>query len=132
VREATAVAEATRVVAVFAIETSAQKAAAAWDSTALHVKDAEDRAALAEREAWERVSRVEVENAVVLASAQEDVEGLVWKITFLEGEIAEERRAWELVKDNSHGLSIAAVDVEHRWEVSKREHREQFEELIHL
>jgi hypothetical protein len=97
VREATAAMEATRIVVVFAIETSAQKAAAAWDSTALHVKDAEDRAVLAEREAWERVSRVEVENAVALASAQEDAEGLVQKIAFLECEIAEEHRARELV-----------------------------------
>jgi hypothetical protein len=39
-----------------------------WDSAALHVRVAEDWAALAEREALERVSRVEAENTVALAS----------------------------------------------------------------
>jgi hypothetical protein len=34
--------------------------------------DAEDRAALAEKEARERVSRVEAKNTVVLAYARED------------------------------------------------------------
>jgi hypothetical protein len=36
---------------------------------------------------------MEVENAMALASAREDAEGLVWKIALLEGEFAEERRA---------------------------------------
>jgi hypothetical protein len=48
-----------------------------WDSTTLRVKDAEDRAALGEREARERVSRVEAKNAMALASVPEDAEGLV-------------------------------------------------------
>jgi hypothetical protein len=55
--------------------------------------DAEDRATLAERGALERVSRVEVLNAVALASTREDAEGLVQKITLLEGELTEERWA---------------------------------------
>jgi hypothetical protein len=38
-----------------------------------------------ESEVWERVLRVEAENAMVLASAHEVVEGLVWKVTILEG-----------------------------------------------
>jgi hypothetical protein len=63
----------------------------ALDSAALHVKDVEDRAALAEREARERVSIMEVDNAMALASAREDVEVLVWKIALLQGELAEER-----------------------------------------
>jgi hypothetical protein len=37
----------------------------------------EDRATLAGREALERASRAEVENAVTLVSAREDAEGLV-------------------------------------------------------
>jgi hypothetical protein len=81
------------------------------DSAALRVKDVEDRAALAEMVALEKVSRVEVENAVTLASAHEDVEGFVQKITLLEGELAAERRAQEM---------------------SKRERREQLEELTLL
>jgi hypothetical protein len=48
----------------------------AWDSVATLVKDAEDWAALAEKEAHKRVSRVEVEITAALASACEDVEGL--------------------------------------------------------
>jgi hypothetical protein len=41
------------------------------------VKDAEDRAALAERVALEKVSRVEVENGAALASARKDAKGFV-------------------------------------------------------
>jgi hypothetical protein len=54
---------------MLAIETSAREAATAWDSATLCVKDVEDRATLAKREALERVSRAEAENAVMLASA---------------------------------------------------------------
>jgi hypothetical protein len=61
----------------------------------LHVKDAKDRASLAEREEMERVSRAKVENTTVLASAREDAEGFVWKISLLEGELAVERQGWE-------------------------------------
>jgi hypothetical protein len=78
------------------------------DSAALRVKDAEDRATLVEREALERVSRVEAENTTTLASARGDAEGLSWKITLLEDEHVVERRTRE---------------------VSEREHHEQFEEL---
>jgi hypothetical protein len=61
-REAVVVVEADRITAVLATETSAQKAAAAWNSAALHVTDVKDRATLVEREALERVLRVEAEN----------------------------------------------------------------------
>jgi hypothetical protein len=81
------------------------------DRAALHVKDAEDRATLVERETIERVSRVDVENDTALASAREDVEGFVRKITLLEGELATKRRVLE---------------------GSEREHRERFEELTLL
>jgi hypothetical protein len=62
---------------VLAVETSTKVASVAQDNAAIHVKDAEDLAALTEREAQEWVSRVEVENTTVLASARVDVEGLV-------------------------------------------------------
>jgi hypothetical protein len=81
------------------------------DRAALHVKDAEDRATLVERETIERVSRVDVENDTALASAREDAEGFVRKITLLEGELATKRRVLE---------------------GSEREHRERFEELTLL
>jgi hypothetical protein len=83
----------TRVTVVLAVETSAQEVVAALDVTTLRVKDAEDLVILAEREAWERVSTVEVENVMALAFSREDAEGLVRKIALLEGELAEERRA---------------------------------------
>jgi hypothetical protein len=62
----------------------------AQDSAALCVKDVEDRATLAEREALEMVLRVEAKNAVVLASAHEDAKGLVRKIALLKGKLAED------------------------------------------
>jgi hypothetical protein len=43
----------------------------------------------------ERVSRAEVENTMTLASAHEDAEGLVQKISLLEDELAAERWARE-------------------------------------
>jgi hypothetical protein len=51
----------------------------------------EDQTSLAERDYWERVSRVEAENAVALGSAHDDTKGLVWQVTLLKGEFAEVR-----------------------------------------
>jgi hypothetical protein len=42
---------------------------------------------LVEREALKKVSRVEAKNIVVLASAREDDDGFIRKITLLEGEL---------------------------------------------
>jgi hypothetical protein len=100
-------AEAAHVTTILTAETSTQEATAAWDNIALCVKDVENRATLEEREALERVSRAKVENAMALASTREDVEGFVQKITLLEDDLVAERQARE---------------------VSKREHRGQFEE----
>jgi hypothetical protein len=52
-REAAATAEASHVVVVLAMKTSAQEATAAWDSTTVDVRDAKDRSTLSEREARE-------------------------------------------------------------------------------
>jgi hypothetical protein len=57
------------------------------------VRDAEDRATLAKMEAWERVSRVELESAATLASARNEGESLVQRIALLKGELAEAHRA---------------------------------------
>jgi hypothetical protein len=73
-----------------------------------------------EREAWERVSRVEVENAVALASAREDAEGLVWKAVVLKGELMEAREAREVAEEKSRGLFNAVADAERQWEVSEK------------
>jgi hypothetical protein len=112
--------------------TSAQEAAATRDSASIRIEDAEDRAALVKMEARERVSRVEVENAMALASACEDVEGLVRKIALLVGEHAEVHRAQEVAEEKSRGLSDAAADAERQWEVSEMELWEHFEELTLL
>jgi hypothetical protein len=85
-----------------------------------------------EREAWERVSRVEVENATTLASAHEDVEGLARQTAFLEGELVEARQVREVIEVNSRGLSDIAVNAERWWDESEREHQEQLEELTLL
>jgi hypothetical protein len=107
--EAVTVMEATHATVVLAVETSAQEAAVARDSAVILIKDVGDRAALAEKEARERVSRVEVESAMALASVREEAKGLVRKITLLEGDLAEAPRAREVVEENSHGLSDTAV-----------------------
>jgi hypothetical protein len=124
--------EVARVTAVLVAETPTQKATSAWDSATIRVKDVKYQTTLVEREAWERVSRVEAENIMVWVSAHEDVEGLVQKITLLEGELAEACRAREVAEENSRGLSDAAGSVEHQWEVSKREREEHFEEVTLL
>jgi hypothetical protein len=117
---------------VLAAETSAQETATAQDSAAILIKDVEDQVPLPEREAWERVLRVEAESIMTLAFAHNKVEGLVWKIAFLEGELAEAHRDREMAEENSHGLSNAVADAERWKEESEREHQEQFEELTLL
>jgi hypothetical protein len=72
-----------------------------WDRDALFVRNAEDQVTLVERKALERVSRAEVDNAVVLASACEDDKGFVRKITLLEDELAVQRQARE-VSEREH------------------------------
>jgi hypothetical protein len=114
------------------VKTSAQEATMAWESTKTVVSDAENWATLAEREARERVLRVEVKSAAVLASAHEEAEGLVRRIALLEGDHAEVHQAREMAEENSRVLSNAAADAERRWEESKREFQQQFEELTLL
>jgi hypothetical protein len=98
-------------VAMLAAETLAREASAARNSVALHVKDVKDWATLVVREVLERMSRVEVENAVALASAREDAECLIQKIVLHQGELAAVHQAQE---------------------VSERECQEQYEELTLL
>jgi hypothetical protein len=105
------VVEADRVAVVLVAETFTQEGTAAQDSATLHIKNAEDRATLVEREALELVSWLEVENSTVLASACEDTEGLVWKIALFEDKLT--RECWEQ-------------------KMSEREHRARFEELTLL
>jgi hypothetical protein len=131
-RDAAAAAEATHVMVVLAAETSAHEAATTWDSTSICIKDVEDRSTLVEREARKRVSRVEMENIVMLASAHEGAEGLVRKIALLEGELAEACWARDVVGEKSCVLFDAVADAKHRWKVYEKGHREHFEELTLL
>jgi hypothetical protein len=103
--ETAAATEATCAVAMLVAEASAREAIAARDSATLHVKDAEDRAALVEREAQEMVSREEVGNATVLAFAHEDAEGLARKFALLEDEFATEDWAREVSEREWRGQS---------------------------
>jgi hypothetical protein len=90
-REATTATEAARVTAILAIETSARATAVMRDSATLRAKDVNDRAALVERVAMERVSRALVENAAVLDSTHEDVKGFLRKISLHEDDLEVER-----------------------------------------
>jgi hypothetical protein len=120
--EAAAIAEAARTTVVLAAETFAQEAATARGSAMILVKDAEDQAALVEREAQERVSWVEADSVVMLASTHEEAEGFVRKIVLLKGELAEVHRAREVAEENSRSLSDVAADAERWHEDSEREH----------
>jgi hypothetical protein len=83
--------EAARVTTILAIETSARATAVMRDSATLRAKDVNDRAALVERVAMERVSRALVENAAVLDSTHEDVKGFLRKIALHEDDLEVER-----------------------------------------
>jgi hypothetical protein len=94
--EVAVAAEATHITAVHDADTSAWEVVVAQNSAMIRIKDAEDQATQVEREAQERASRVDTENATVLASTSEHVEGLVRKIALLEGEHAEAHRdSWQ-------------------------------------
>jgi hypothetical protein len=84
------------------------------ESVTTLVRDVEDRTTLAEMEARERVSRVEMESATMLTFAHEEAKGLARRIALLEGELAESHRAREMAEENSRGLSNAMADSDQR------------------
>jgi hypothetical protein len=69
-------------------------------------------AALPEREARERVSRLEAESIAELASTREEAEGFARRIVLLEGELAEACQARYMAKENCRGLSNVAPEAE--------------------
>jgi hypothetical protein len=109
--EATVVVKVVRVEAVRDAEASAQEVAVTWESIATVVRDAEDRAALAEREARERVSRVEAESATTLASSRGEVEDLAWWIALFEDGLAEVRNSRDMTEEKSWGLTDTVTDA---------------------
>jgi hypothetical protein len=98
------------------VAASAQEAAATWERATVLIREAESRAALAERETRERVSRMETESATALASTRRETEGFAQRIA--------------LLKANSQSLSSVAAD--RRWEEARRECRERVQELTLL
>jgi hypothetical protein len=98
-REAIAAVEAARAIAVLTIEASTREAAVAHD------RGVEDKDALAESEALERVSRAEVENSAVLTSAHDDAKGIAKKIALLESELVEERQARKMSERDTGSVS---------------------------
>jgi hypothetical protein len=75
------------------------------------------------------VARWEAENTTTLPLAHADIDGLVRKVTLIEGELAEARRAQEMAEGKFHSLSDAMTKGVWRLVVSRMEHREQFEEI---
>jgi hypothetical protein len=106
---------------VHAAEASAKEATIAWESATTFIKEVEDWAAIAEREAWERVSRIEVESAAMLATTHGEAEGLAQRIALLEGELVEARQAQDIAEANSRGLSDVVADTDQRREEAERE-----------
>jgi hypothetical protein len=70
-----------------------------------------------------------VEDAIALASAIEDAEGLVQKVTILEGELVEACQAREMAEEKFHILSDASANGARWLVVSKMDQQQQFEEL---
>jgi hypothetical protein len=75
---------------------------------------------------------VEAESTAALASAREEIYGLVRKIALLEGELAEVCRAHEVSEETARGLSNTVANAERWQEESERGRREQLEELTLL
>jgi hypothetical protein len=75
---------------------------------------------------------MEVENAAMLAAAQEDAEGHARKVALLEGELVEVRQAREVAEEKFHNLSGTSADGARWLVVSEMEHQVQFEEFFLL
>jgi hypothetical protein len=82
------------------------------ESTTTVVRDVEDRAALAEMEAQERVSTVEAESTATLASAHGEVEDLAQRVALLEGELAVVRQSRDMTEEKSRGWTDAVADID--------------------
>jgi hypothetical protein len=71
----------------------------------------------------------EAENVIVPTFVPEDAEGLICKVTLLEGELMEPRQAWEVAEEKFRNLSDVSADGAWQLVVFEMEHWEQFEEL---
>jgi hypothetical protein len=89
VRVAAIATEAARAAVVHSAKASAKGVTMAQENIMTLIKDAEDWAALADREARDRMLRLEVESATSFASPHGEVEDFARRIAYLEGELAE-------------------------------------------
>jgi hypothetical protein len=88
----------------------------AWESTTAFVKEAEDRAVLAEREAGEKVLNMEVESGIALASTRGKAKGITRRIALLDGMLAEARHAQDTIEMNFRGTSDMEADANYQRE----------------
>jgi aminopeptidase N len=102
------------------------------ERTTVLVREAEARAALAEREARVRVSRMEMKSVVALTSARGKAEGFARRIALVQGELANALQARDIAEVNSWSLSGVAADTDRWWKEAKRECRERVQELTLL
>jgi hypothetical protein len=57
------------------------------------------------------VSKVEAESATYLASAHGEAIELTQRVAFFEGELVDERQAWDTTEANFQELSDGATDI---------------------
>jgi chromosome segregation ATPase len=75
------------------------------------IREVEARATLAQRGAWERVSKGEVKRAASLASTRGEADGLARKVALLEDGLADAHEARDTIEANFQGLSDRAADI---------------------
>jgi hypothetical protein len=117
--EATAAMEATRAEVVRAVAASAQGSARHGRETQPRSREA--RVTLAEREAWDRVLKTEMESTASLAFVCGEVDEFARKVALLEGELADMHQAWDMADANFKGLSDRVADVNRRWQDVERQ-----------
>jgi hypothetical protein len=77
-----------------------QEAATVRERAEVSIKEAEARATSTEREAWERVLKTEAESVASLDFVRREASELAQKVAFLEGELADARKAHDTVEAN--------------------------------
>jgi hypothetical protein len=73
---------------------------------------AEGQATLVEREAQERVSRMEAETVTTLASTYGEAEGFTQSVSLLKGELVEACQDRDMVEVNTWGLFDTAANAD--------------------
>jgi hypothetical protein len=103
------------------MEASTREATAVRERVIANVRHEEDWATPAEREARQRVSRVEAESVVALTSSHGVTGHLAGRVSLLKGELVEVCQSRDVTEEKSWGLTEAMADTERWLEDSKRE-----------